>query len=457
MTTTTIRIDGYPAGKLTEARELLAKAHGKLVKAAAKAGQAAPEAPAIVVLAERQVLRCRGCGRRGPDAGSWRLAPEGSLAHQWGLEYGDATPCDPLGFGSFGERPCTGFMRAIDVVDLEVTAARPRLAGWEFLAVVEALEGGNLLRGVPGAEVAKGELDAYRTGDAGRCDHCTTKRRRAETFIVRGDDDTLKQVGRSCLADFLGGKSPADMLASLTYEKMIRDLGDEGGSGGGGGRETYDPGEFMSWTAASIRLTGWCSRGAAREAAEAGGGKQATADHVQYLLTPPWSAVGVGAWQKARATYRPTDADVAKGAAALAWAQGLPGASDYEQNLALVAKQIRLDPKHAGILASAVSGYERMMARAAEQVRPTGTSAHVGTIGTRVDVAATVERVATVDTQYGPLHIHTMRDVAGNALVWKTASVRLEPGKTVAGKGTIKAHSEFRGEKQTELARCSLK
>lgn len=47
---------------------------------------------------------------------------------------------------------------------------------------------------------------------------------------------------------------------------------------------------------------------------------------------------------------------------------------------------------------------------------------------------------------------------AGNdILVWNTTSFQdLEQGKHYMVRGTVKEHSEYRGEKQTALSRCKI-
>jgi hypothetical protein len=453
MPATALQIEAFPAAKLDAARDLLAKGHARLVRGAKRVGQSAPPAPQIQIDRSYTKLFCTTCKRGGGDAGAWRAAPEGSLARQWG----DCAPCDPLGMGT----GCQGHMAPRDLVDVSVDAGRPALTGWEFLAVVEPLTGGNLLRQVPGAIVADGELIGWREGIV-HCDHCGTKRDRKETFILRatGEDSaiaagTYKQVGRQCLADFLGGQSPAQIVWLLSIERALRACGeDDGGwSGGGRGRQSYDLPDFLTWTAAVVRVSGWTSRTKARAEEQ-----PSTADLVQYLLTPPFGGgQAVAHWNAARAKYAPGKSDEDRGVAALAWAKALPGNSDYERNLSLIARQDRLDPKHAGILASAIAAYDRELGRRAEQTvtRSDVVSAHVGTIGDRLTMEVTVLRVADVDTDYGSLHIHTMRDASGNAIVWKTTSKRLDVGWSGAIKGTVKKHSEYRGEQQTELSRVA--
>lgn len=470
-----IEIKAFPAAKLELARELIAKGHRRLVNAAAKVGQAAPVAPTITVVAERVILVCNTCKRGGGDADAWKRAPEGSLCRQWG----STPPCDPLHQGS----GCAGTMRRHAVVDLEVSSGRPSLAGWDFLAVVEPLVGGNLLRQVPWAAVTDGELEPFRDGEI-RCDHCAKNRKRLETFIVRADGSdpgvaqgTYKQVGRNCLAAFLGGKSPAELIWSLNLEKLIREIADDDAGDDEGGpvrgydlTEVFDLLEFLAWTSSSIRIVGWTSKAQAMANAQAGdgsiepresrGGSNSTASQVSYLLTPQQNLAAHAKWIADRRDFQPTEADLTQAAAALAWAIGLLGTSDYERNLGLIARQPTLAPKHTGILASAINAYLRHTGQdlaskraAAGSVAP---SQHLGEVGKRLDLQVTIERVIDTETDYGILHIHTMRDAHGNAIVWKTTSKRLEVNATLALRGTVKKLSEFRGELQTELSRCTV-
>lgn len=458
---TPIEIKAFPATKLALARELIAKGHRRLVNAAAKVGQAAPAAPTVVMVAERAILVCNTCKRGGGDADAWKRAPEGSLCRQWG----STPPCDPLHQGN----GCAGMMRRHAVVDIEVSSGRPSLAGWDFLAVVEPLVGGNLLRQVPWAAVTDGELESFRDGEI-RCDHCTKNRKRLETFIVRADGSDpaiaagmYKQVGRNCLTAFLGGKSPAELTWSLNLEKLIREIADDDDSGPVRGydlTEAFDLLEFLAWTSSSIRIVGWTSKAEAHAKATAGGSGDSTASRVSYLLTPQQNLAAHAKWIADRRDFQPTETDLTQAAAALAWAIGLLGTSDYERNLGLIARQPTLAPKHTGILASAINAYLRHTGQdlaskraAAGSVAP---SQHLGEVGKRLDLQVTIERVIDTETDYGILHIHTMRDAHGNAIVWKTTSKRLEVNATLALRGTVKKLSEFRGELQTELSRCTV-
>lgn len=67
-----------------------------------------------------------------------------------------------------------------------VAPKAPKVDGWVFVAALTHVEGvGTVLRVCPGANVAEGELSRFRTASPENCDHCHTKRRRTDTFIVR--------------------------------------------------------------------------------------------------------------------------------------------------------------------------------------------------------------------------------------------------------------------------------
>jgi hypothetical protein len=399
-TTDTIRI---PAHMLATVKAAVVKAQTKIERAAARAGQTAPAAPVLTASAMFTV--------RADDS------VEGT--------------------------------RFIQVIDITVTYARPCLDGWEFLAVVEPLTTGNLLRAVPGALIAEGELDGYRTCEL-RCDHCNTKRRRNESFVVRSTERTIL-VGRQCLAAFLGGKSAAAIISALAWPSIIAAASEEG-AGGSAAAEVVTIGTFLAQVAACIRVDGWVSKGMARDR----DGVQSTAGNAWFVMSsPPRDGHERKAWEALRARCVVTDADVTRGEAALSWARNLSGASDYEQNLRTVCGEEYIGDKYSGLVASAVAGYNRFLGDIVKREQTT-LSTHVGAVGDKTELTVTVERTHTIETQYGALVINSMRTPEGAVIVWKTGRSVGEVGATVSLKGTIKAHTEYKGTAQTELTRCKV-
>lgn len=90
-------------------------------------------------------------------------------------------------------------------------------------------------------------------------------------------------------------------------------------------------------------------------------------------------------------------------------------------------------------------------------------SQHVGQIGSRVEFMGEYVRTGSWEQKafsgYGTttMYIHTFKDDAGNVLTWKTQNgVNFDPGEPVVVRGTVKSHTEYRDEKQTELTRCKV-
>lgn len=90
-------------------------------------------------------------------------------------------------------------------------------------------------------------------------------------------------------------------------------------------------------------------------------------------------------------------------------------------------------------------------------------SEYVGSIGDIINQIVTLEGVYSYDRKsfrgWGTesVRIYKFRDDNGNILVWNTTSWReVQEGMRIHLTGTIKEHSEYKGEKQTALTRCKM-
>lgn len=80
-----------------------------------------------------------------------------------------------------------------------------------------------------------------------------------------------------------------------------------------------------------------------------------------------------------------------------------------------------------------------------------------GSIKDKVDLTVKLTRRGRYETMYGVTYVYTFEDAEGHQLVWKTGTwLEQEEGAEVTLKGTVKAHSEYKGIKQTELTRCKV-
>lgn len=165
-----------------------------------------------------------------------------------------------------GAKQPTGAVRMVKHIRL--TGVRiVKVEGWTFVATLdhELGEENTVVRSVPGVE---GSFAHYISRGA-CCDHCKSNRRRTSTFVVRHENGTEKQVGSSCLSDFLG--HDADHAAALAafyadvQTAMDLDSGEEGY--GSTSASVFDLENFLSFVCASMRQDGWMSR---KEAFERG-------------------------------------------------------------------------------------------------------------------------------------------------------------------------------------------
>ena len=80
-----------------------------------------------------------------------------------------------------------------------------------------------------------------------------------------------------------------------------------------------------------------------------------------------------------------------------------------------------------------------------------------GSIKDKVSLKAKLIRRGNYDTMYGTTYVYTFEDAQGHQLVWKTGTwLEQDKGDEVTLNGTIKAHGEYKGIKQTELTRCKV-
>ena len=108
-------------------------------------------------------------------------------------------------------------------------------------------------------------------------------------------------------------------------------------------------------------------------------------------------------------------------------------------------------------------------------------SKHIGEVGQKLDMTVTFIHSASYEVpSFGGwgtdlMHIHIFRDDEGNTLIWKTQKglgwykdgkkwngdylnewILPEDGQKLHLKGTVKAHGEYKDEKQTELLRVKV-
>lgn len=340
----------------------------------------------------------------------------------------------PVGMTLTGEEETREFpdgdtVVRVKMVEVEVFGEAPSVDGWEFIAKLEHHGGENIVFVLPGKS-----LPIRFRLEPGVCEHCNYDRNRKDTFVLFKDDEYI-QVGRNCLADFLGGQSPEDAVSvCANLASLWRDLGDDLDEEEANrvGQAYLDPKVFLTRCCAAIRTEGYTNKEAAWLQ-----DKMTTASYGWDPETPV------------------EDVDREKAKAIMEWVEALSertNLSDYEYNLVTIAR-VGVTAKNGGIFASAPVAYERAMHADADI-----KNEHFGVIGERSILELTYLGQHTFDSRYGPVTIQKFLDPERRLAVWKTAKplTDLKTGEKVTVVARIKDHTYYQDNAQTLLTRVKI-
>lgn len=324
---------------------------------------------------------------------------------------------------------------------------------WEFVASVEHTKNGNILTGIQGIKVP----ERYYTGNP-VCEHCNSNRYRKYTYIVRNKETgEFKQVGRSCLKDFTYGMS----AEAITQYISLFDTLIEG--------ETPDPGchierylskeEYLAYAAETIRHFGYIRTG--------DDGRSTASRAMDYYQAA--RGIALTRWyleqlqdEMEHVNFNiesPETVQLVK--EALDWIGCQSEDSTYMHNLKTVCGLDYVTYKNFGLLASLFPAYNRDLEKTAKRKAvfdAESGSEYVGKVKDRIMVKVrSVKCVTSWETDYGITRVYKIIGENGNVYTWKTGKfIDDEESANISIIGTIKAHTEFRGIKQTELTRCRI-
>lgn len=325
--------------------------------------------------------------------------------------------------------------------DVTITGEAPRYAGWRFVAAVDAVDGGVVLRYPPGSEPTIPN-DQVRPGE---CDHCHTQRSRRSTVLVaHGDTGQLLQVGRSCLKDFLGHSV---VPVFLTVDDVRGDLE----RGLSGTPMAWDTQSVLAYAGAAVEAFGWTP------ASESEYGRTPTKDVVRLALVGGRGSDELHRLLAPHLDEARTQAPVIRDTLLT----GLAGTSGYEANLTAILRGDAVETHHLGLAVSAIIAHERLLhdrhTDAARREAAAGVD-YVGTVGEKVTLTGTVRTAMRVDgfTYRSPDNMLLVVDCGAAVAKMTTAAAwayHLKPGDPLTITGTVKAHNDWNGIKQTVLTR----
>lgn len=348
---------------------------------------------------------------------------------------------------------------AYDEWRIRLSGEPPVLPGkWKLMARIEHDDAiGALVHAVPGVD-EDFDFSIYRSRGP-ICDHCGHQRRRKDTFVVQNMHGDVKQVGRTCVADFLGHadtKAVAQWLESLgrllkVFSGSFNEDDEWGEYFGERAEPRWDLLRILEKTLGAIRVCGWVSRKAA------GDGGRATADIVMALVMPSNRAL-----TPEELEMRPTEEEKARAAQALEWVQTMdPGRSDYLLNLSQIAQADHIGAKHLGLACSIISAWMRAMEKAEElrKDREALVNEWVGKEKERLEFKVRVKATRWFQNDWGDKTLVRMITEAGHTLVWFATGDRtgeFEIGAQLRIKATVKGHDEYKDWKQTIVNRVAV-
>lgn len=345
------------------------------------------------------------------------------------------------------------------IVEVEGNA---KINNWEFIATLEHTELGNIIRSY-NKEIEVSESYRYCKPT---CEHCNTNRSRKDTYIIRNTvNGEFKQVGKSCLMDYTNGLS-AEMIASyLSYFNALQKMDDMESIGGGYGcnKNYINVASYLSSAVEVVNKLGFVSKSVAEQE-----GKIPTSGIVLKMMNP------VNQFDKDEIEKidfvqdRQENIEIVEKMLEWLSTQDLNN-NQYIGNLKIACSKEYAEYRDLGLLASLPSAYYKAINNIAEKERQekekegTEQSEHFGNVGDRIVLDnVTINRIASYSTDFGAMFIYKITS-GTNVFIWKTGKYEeMKDGKMqliemfTSIKGTIKAHTKYGDELQTELTRCKV-
>jgi len=355
--------------------------------------------------------------------------------------------------------------------DVQIEGCAPCIEGWHLAARLENNDTiGIVVRIVPG-KFADLDYSGYRNHDFS-CDHCETKRRRNDVFVLADDDGCRKVVGRNCLADYLRCEDArafveyaewCELAAGWTDESLADEAYEEG-FGEKGGRPAVALDQFLSIVSCCTRRLGWTSR----SASYGDPGSTATADDAYFVI------FGRGKFHEdfiRENELHVSDGDKDTAAKATEWVQTVDSStSEYLDTIRRIGIAGMTDDKLAGYAASIIRAYQKDCEWAAERAEKAAGRKERVYIGDaskkgQQDLGRVrVVRLRSIETEYGVSTIVAMEadmpDGSIAPITWFATGDKVdkyEEGKEYTLRAGVKDHNDDpKWGKQTKVTRARL-
>lgn len=298
--------------------------------------------------------------------------------------------------------------------------------GWKLLARINHTDSGNIVE-----KVGSEDIPRHYYYDEGKCDHCHTNRNRKYTYIIKSEDGEYKQVGVQCSKEYVCKYFFEWTACWFRYLEDMDELAresfndDDGYGGGPVFTRYYSVRDIIAHAIDIINRFGYDKEsGLTREKVYESIKDDENIDPSYFTLADK----------------------------IIDWVLTLDESkSDYIHNMQVYFKEKYVPKKALALIISVVPYYRGCMNRAEKSKKST----HKYEVGDRVTIKVKdFKVVSAISTVYGIMCIYKFIDEEENVYIWKTGNSIDSDVNYV--KGTVKACSEYNGEKQTELTRCKI-
>ncbi len=368
-------------------------------------------------------------------------------------------PCDCRSEATVKEIPYEARKVELKIPDEVVFAEN----NWAFGGSVEpsGVEGKNFVNiNLTGNDFGLVVPPKYFTTNPCTCDYCRTNRKRNKTYlVVNRETGEWKQLGKECLKLFATG---IDVDAIATFESFIKEAEDAASPGD---EFFYNKGfKFVKVAdALALAYAVYRERGYLATRDSVGNPNDLCNKNIvqrklaqQYGYNSDFLNITNSTRDKIDALTVKADINVATDA--IGDVEQLPD-DQYYNNLKVIVANEYIPLNKLGLLVSipkAIERYKEEKKRQEERERLAAESNYLGSVGEKISMNFVSGReVACCETRFGLLHIYEFKDSKGNTVVWKSSSSKDIPESGIVA-GTVKAHEEYDGIKQTIILRAKI-
>lgn len=338
------------------------------------------------------------------------------------------------------------------IVNVEGTA---KIDNWECVAVLEVHSAGNVIRRI-NTEI---ELPERFKHTENVCEHCNSKRFRNNLYVIHNvETDEWKQVGGSCLRLYTGGLSLEYVAA---YLDGVTELEENDGFVPSGCKRYYPVEEVLGYATNIVDKIGYYN---------------ASSDHptknlVTYMtiFDDKNKAISelnkdikqLGVWFTRKDFFKRETEDKVKGM--IEYYLSLNPDTEFIHNIQVMLTEGYVLAKGIGFLAYLPEGYNKYLKvekEREEREKAAANSQYFGEVGKRYKNQSikAVNLIADWESNFGVTYVYKITLDNYAVLTWKTSNcLFLERGEDFDKIDfTVKAHTEYRGQKQTEVTRCKI-